>query len=219
MRRGWLLAAFLAVGGASGAMLAEPAEAATARALSPGQLADRSALVFIGTVERQSSRFVAEGNRVVTDTVFAIEQVVKGPDKHRRTFELTQLGGAVGEGMHRRATEVPGYARFSVGERVLLFVEPTSTGRLVPTGLAQGKYRLQGTPGTDKVMAVRDLDGLHVVGAGPVRHLAGVPRDPNRMALGQLLRIVRGERPVDPVPLRRLTTQDVPSPGRGEVHR
>lgn len=218
MRRGWLLAAFLTVGGAGGAMHPAPAEAATVRALSPGQLADRSTVVFIGTVERQSSRFEAEANHVVTETVFAVEQVVKG-EKAQRQITLTQLGGSVGEGQHRRATEVPGYARFTVGERVMLFLEPTTTGRLVPTGLAQGKYRLEGQPGSDKTMAVRDLDGLHLVAGGPVRHLFGVPQDPNHLTLDQLLRIVRGERPVDPVPLRRAMTTDVPAPNHGEVAR
>lgn len=219
MRRGWLLAAFLTTAGAFGlGETTSTAEAATVLAQSPGQLADRSTLIFIGTVERQESRFVPGPNHVVTDTVFAVERVVKGSEKHAR-FALTQLGGEVGEGADFRFTRVPGYARFTVGERVMLFLEPTGTGRLVPTGLSQGKYRLEPDPTTGKIMAVRDMNGLHVVGRGPVRHLLGVPQNPNRLMLDQLLAIARGERPVAPIPLQAPIV-DVPAgPRAGEVNR
>lgn len=219
MRRGWLLAVFLTAAGTQGIdAMTSTAEAATVRALSPGQLAERSALIFIGTVERQESRFVADQNHVVTETVFRVEQVVKGSDKHRARFALTQLGGTVGEGQHQRATHVPGYARFTAGERVMLFLEPTSTGRLVPTGLAQGKYRLKGDPATGETMAYRDLEGLHMAGRGPVVHLMGAPQDPNRLPLGQLLAIARGERPSTPIPMSAPIV-DVPAPSQGEVNR
>lgn len=208
MRRGWLLAVFLTAAGTHGIdELSSTAEAATVQALSPGQLADRSTLIFIGTVERQASRFVSEQNHVVTDTTFRVEQVIKGA-KHQTTFALTQLGGSVGEGQHQRATHVPGYARFTAGERVMLFLEPTTTGRLVPTGLAQGKYRLKADPASGETMAYRDLGGLHVMGRGPVVHLMGAPQNPNRLTLQQLLAIARGERPTAPVPLAPIV--DVP---------
>ena len=211
MRRGWLLAAFLTAAGTLGIDdTIGSAEAATVRALSPGQLAERSTLIFIGTVERQASRFVSANNHVVTDTVFRVEQVVKG-DKHQTTFSLTQLGGTVGEGRHQRATHVPGYARFTAGERVVLFLEPTTTGRLVPTGLSQGKYRLKTDRAGGETMAFRDLDGLHVVGRGPVMHLMGAPQNPNRLTLQQLLAIVRGERPTAPVSLEQQLIRDLPN--------
>lgn len=219
MRRGWLLAVFLTAAGTYGiGEMTSTAEAATVRALSPGQLAGRSTLIFIGTVERQESRFVSAQNHVVTDTVFRVEQVVKGSAKHDGRFALTQLGGSVGEGAHQRATHVPGYARFTAGERVMLFLEPTSTGRLVPTGLAQGKYRLKTDPASGETMAYRDLDGLHMVGRNPVVHLMGAPQDPNRLTLTQLMAIARGERPSTPIPLRAPIV-DVPAPSAGEVNR
>lgn len=217
MRRGWLLAVFLTAAGAHGVHdMTSTAEAATVQALSPGKLAARSTVIFIGTVERQESRFVAESNHVVTDTVFAVERLVKGPTKTPTRLALTQLGGVVGEGDRRRGTEVPGYARFTVGERVMLFLEPTSTGRLVPTGLAQGKYVLKVDPATGETLAIRDTHDLHLVGNRAQAHLLGAPQDPNRLTLEQLLAIARGERPVDPVPLRRPIV-DVPTPTTGQV--
>lgn len=189
------------------------AEAATVQALSPGALAERSAVVFIGTVSGQESRFVSGPNHVVTETTFTIEEALKG--SVGATFVLTQLGGVVGEGAAMRGTAVPGYARFEKGERVVLFLEPTATGRLVPTGLAQGKYRLIDNGG--ETLAVRDLGDLHVVGHGPERHLLGAPQDPNRLPLAALRTLVAGGRPTVPVPLVR--SLDPRTPAEGEVAR
>jgi hypothetical protein len=195
-------------------LLAGFAEAATVKVLSPGALADRSVVVFVGTVSGEESRFVSGPDHVVTETTFAVSQVVKG--SVGSTYVLTQLGGVVGEGAARRGTAVPGYARFSKGERVVLFLEPTSSGRLVPTGLAQGKYRVIEEGGA--TLAVRDLGDLHLVGFGPQRHLLGAPQDPNRLALSVLLAIVAGERPSLPVPLVRRPEAPA-APGGGEVAR
>lgn len=190
------------------------AEAATVKALSPGALADRSAVVFIGTVSGQESRFVSGPNHVVTETTFTVEKAVKG--SVGATWVLTQLGGVVGEGAAMRGTAVPGYATFEKGERVVLFLEATATGRLVPTGLAQGKYRVIEQDG--ERLAVRALGELHMVGHGADRHLLGAPRDPNRLRLDDLLAIVAGERPSAPVPLVRRPV-DPRAPGEGEVAR
>lgn len=192
-------------------VLAGVAQAATVRALSPGAMADRSEVVFVATVTAQSSRWVSEARHVVTDTTFTVEQVVKGSVPS--AWVLTQLGGVVGEGAHMRGTAVPGYAHFEQGERVVLFLERTDRGRLVPTGLAQGKYRVVDEGETQ--WAVRELGDLHLVGNRPAKHLLGAPQDFNRMKLADLLTIARGERPWHPVPLVRTPTV----PGAGEVAR
>ena len=54
---------------------------------------------------------------------------------------------------------VPGYARFEVGERVVLFLERTMTGRLVVTGLSQGKFLLQ--KAESGWIAVQALGDIH----------------------------------------------------------
>lgn len=191
--------------------LAGAAQAATVRVLSPGAMADRSEVVFVAKVTAQSSRWVSEARHVVTDTTFTVEQTAKGSVPS--VFVLTQLGGVVGEGAHRRGTAVPGYARFAEGERVVLFLERTDSGRLVPTGLSQGKYRVVDEGGTQ--WAVRELGDLHLVGNRPAKHLLGAPQDFNRMKLDDVLTIARGERPWHPVPLVREPTV----PGGGEVAR
>jgi hypothetical protein len=184
--------------GAAALLFASAASAATVLRLEPGALAEQSALIFIGTVAQQDARLQVEPRQVFTDTVFAVDEVLKGKlaDGNPRageskTFTLTQLGGAV-EGY---GTQVPGYARFSVGERVMLFVERADTGRLVVTGLAQGKYTLSDDPKTGVTIAQRGLGGLHQIGNAPDKVFANVPENANRMTLGQLLNIVVAQQP------------------------
>ncbi|MCB9546980.1 MAG: hypothetical protein H6706_14160 [Myxococcales bacterium] len=179
-----LALAILGIGGA--------ASAATVLRLEPVALAERSVLIFIGTVSDQKSTLQESPRQVFTETTFRVEQVVKG--EKQATFTLRQLGGSVGEGATFFGQDVPGYARFQVGERVALFLERTDTGRLVVTGLAQGKYTLRVDPKTGETMAERDLGGLHFVGRAPDKVFAGVP-DANRMTLDQLTGLVHAKRP------------------------
>ena len=88
------------------------AGAATVEGLTPRALVERSEVVFIGTVQSADSRYVPEEMAVVTDFSFAVEQVVKGPDKNLRHFVLTQLGGEVVEAGNRVTQAVPGYAQY-----------------------------------------------------------------------------------------------------------
>lgn len=184
--------------GAAALLFASAASAATVLRLEPGAMAERSEIVFIATVAQQAARLQAQPRQVFTDTVFAVDEVLKGklPDGNPRpgasqTFTLTQLGGAV-EGY---GTQVPGYARFAVGERVMLFLERADTGRLVVTGLSQGKYTLTTDPKTGVVIAQRGLGGLHQIGNAPEKVFANVPQNANRMTLGQLLGLVVDRQP------------------------
>ncbi len=196
MRSTFLVAAAL--------LLASAAGAATVKRLTLGQLADSSELVFVGTVKDQRSTLEQNPTRVWTTTVFDVEQTLKG-DKTSGPFVLRQLGGVVGE----IRQEVYGYPTFAVGERVLLFLERAQSGRLVVTGLAQGKYTLTTDAKTGEVVADRSLDELAFLGERP-RTLAGAP-DPNHLRLKDLARIVAGERALKPVRLletpQRVTTR------------
>ena len=184
--------------GAAALLFASAASAATVLRLEPGALAERSELIFIATVSQQAARLQTEPRQVFTDTVFTVDEVLKGKlaDGNPRagqskTYTLTQLGGAVaGYG-----TQVPGYARFAVGERVMLFLERTDTGRLVVTGLAQGKYTLIDDPKSGVTIAQRGLGGLHQIGNAPDKVFANVPQNANRMTLGQLLGLVVDRQP------------------------
>ncbi len=189
-------------------LLASTAGAATVERLTLGQLADRSELVFVAAVASQRSVAERAPIRVWTETTFQIEQTLKGP-KASAPLVLRQLGGeADGYGQ-----KVPGYATFAVGERVLVFLERTQTGRLVVTGLAQGKFRLTTDPKSGEVIAERDFAGLNFTSAPP-RTLAGMPSNPNRVALRDLTAIVRGKRPTPrPLMIKRTPQRWIPEGG------
>ena len=65
-----------------------------------------------------------------------------------------QTGGS----LNGKTLHIHGQARFSVGEAVLVFVERLSDGRLVPYGMAQGKFTLVERDG--RTIAVRDVRDL-----------------------------------------------------------
>jgi hypothetical protein len=184
-----------------------PAGATTVPDLSVSEMATRSELIFTGRVVDQSShldRQVIDGRtsvRVLTDTTFAVEQVLKG--EKVRTFTLTQIGGTAGEGTERRTQVIWGQATFTVGESVVLFLEHADTGRWVVTGLAQGKYTLHGD------LAVRGNWSAEreKVRAARVRTLIGVST-PDRLPLNQLEALIRGERPA-PTPVKVVRTPQV----------
>ena len=175
------------------------AHAATVELLNLKELSERSAVVLVGEVVEQSTYLIGPPHSVFTRTQFRVDERLKGEVPNLWTLE--QLEGTVGTGDERLEQKVPGYARFIVGERVVLFLERTDTGRLVVTGLAQGKYRLKSIAG--QTIAMRSLDGLEMVNTSRAAdiHLAGVPRNGNRIPLNQLKEIVGGSAPT-PTPLR-----------------
>ncbi len=188
-------------------LFAGTAGAATVQRLTLGQLAERSERVFIGTVAAQRAEAEIAPVRVWTYTRFSVEETLKGPKS--RDFTLRQLGGDAG----RWVQKVPGYATFAPGERVMLFLERTQTGRLVVTGLAQGKFTLRTDAKSGLVTAERNLAGLGFPGPAP-RTLTGQPTDPNRMKLRDLVAIVRGGKPVPaPLVIERTPQRRLPAGG------
>jgi hypothetical protein len=196
--------------------LAAPAGATTLLELSVPEMTQRSELVFVGRVVGQTSRLdrSAEGVRVLTDTTFAVDRVLKG--EKVRDFTLTQIGGTAGEGVERRTQVVHAQAAFAVGESVVLFLERTATGRLVPTGMEQGKYALSAD---DPPLAVRQSYKPRAakLQEARVKTFAGAPLNGDRVTLPQLEAIVRGEKPV-PAPVRVIRTPQVSLP-KPEVQR
>jgi hypothetical protein len=174
---------------------------ATVLALGPQDLAERSEQIFIGVVTGQATYMERSPDRVWTKTIFDVERSLKGPTAPQ--ISITQLGGEKGTGPERLLQVVHGYPRFEVGERVLLFLERTDTGRLVVTGLAQGKYSLTADRPNGGIVATRDTSDLALRGA-PAKadaHVAGMPTSHDRLLLTQLESLIRGERPT-PAPLR-----------------
>ncbi len=173
---------------------------ATVQALGPQALAERSEQIFIGVVSAQTTYAKRAPAQVWTRTVFDVERAIKGPTLPEVVLE--QLGGTHGEGADRLHQVVHGYPRFSVGERVLLFLERTDSGRLVVAGLAQGKYTLASDGPEGAVVATRDVGDLALRGARPKAdaHVAGVPRSHNQLLLTHLESLIDGLRPI-PTPM------------------
>jgi len=196
-------------------MMIATASAATVSRLSLDELTITSELIFRGTVQSQSVYQEQSPYRIFTRTVFSVEEVLKGT--HSGPYVLTQLGGTVGEGESRMVQKVPGYARFDEGEKVLLFLERTMTGRLVVTGLSQGKFVLSKNGETWSALQARgDLHHPTNRGVADV-HLEGTPRLDRAIPLGQMRQVIAGQPVVRRPLLLKLKT---PRTGRvpGAVH-
>ena len=190
------------------------AQAAVAKSASIHDMARQSEVVFVGRVTDVESRKIVvapttdpdqRAFEVWSDIIFAVERVLHGRADvvgPAQRLVLTQRGGEAGSGPERVRQIIGGYPQFTVGERVVVFLERTDTGRLVVTGMAQGKYTLTLDPSTGQEIAARDLTGLTRVGgrAPGTLALAGRPLTHDRLPLLQLEALVRGDRPI-PRPL------------------
>ena len=165
-----ILSAVIALGVAG----IDTAKATTAIRLDIDGLVRMSTFVIAGHVVEQHSRIAVSGNgsaerpfgkSVVTQTSIAVDEVLHGrfdpPVVH-----LSQLGGMATEQDARFVQRIFGYARFEVGERVIVFIEMAESGRLVVAGLAQGKYTVSSDGQTGRMVARRDLGELRLVTPG-----------------------------------------------------
>ena len=84
-----------------------------------------------------------------------------------------------------------------VGEKVLLFLERTTTGRLVVTGLAQGKFKLSDRGELPEWTATRDLKDVRFAGA-PIHvvDVLGAPSDRQAITVSQVEALIAGRRPI-----------------------
>ena len=100
-----------------------------------GELIQRSEFIFVGQVESKQSRWNAQGNMIVTDYVFRVDEVLYGSDAKK--LELTFAGGQLPE-EGQSVSDVP---EFSLGDQVLLMVESLNQPLFSPvTGMNQGAY-------------------------------------------------------------------------------
>lgn len=131
--------------------------------------ADRVALVRVGA----SSARLEQGDprRIRTFTELFVEEDVRGTGPRR--VELVQRGGTVGPW----TLHAPGDARFSPGERAVVFLSCRTADRCTLVALEAGKLPVEG-----RDVRVRDL-------------FDGVVR---RRELGALLRELRGRVPAGP---------------------
>ena len=104
----------------------------------------------------------AQGGGLATDITLSIDEVYKGDATTPRRYVLRLPGGHGRDGL---AMVIPGMPRFTVGERVVLFLEKTSRGH-IPCGLGQGVWRVRSDP-HGRAWVEQSAQTLHMVKRGP----------------------------------------------------
>ncbi len=138
------------------ALLALPATAiaTTTKPLSLDELVRRADVIARGVVETRNAAWDEAGRFIHTWTTLRVTAVWKGSAVVGQELRLRQLGGTVG-GISQT---LPGNARLSVGEDVIVFVRRDPARDLhYLVGLAQGKVSVGG--GAEPTVG-RDLAGL-----------------------------------------------------------
>ncbi len=179
-------AASLVVAIAAIAGVTRSANATVFVAPSDADLTRASDVILTGTVARIRSVVTADGESVRTFVTVNVADVLKGRVR-RRAVTIREPGGQVGA----LRQWIHGAAEFTVGERVLLFLQRRGDGTLGTTSLGLGKYRIAGdTMGiAERTVdaqviggAARDVRSLkamaaairRAVSAGPVAHVDAV---------------------------------------------
>ncbi|MCA9002217.1 MAG: hypothetical protein KDB61_09850 [Planctomycetes bacterium] len=137
------------------------AQAGTAIRMDVEQLVDGADRIVQGRISGR--RTVRDHlGRVVTDYEMDVERTFLGEPAETRTIRMP--GGVTAEG---RGMVLPGMPQIQVGEEVVLFLN--GEGMQLPTGLAQGKYRVLSTAhGSQQVM--QSTGSLELVGAASHQH-------------------------------------------------
>lgn len=142
--------AAIALGAVLGAVLPLPwagadalprARAGTALRMELGEAFRASDLVLEGRVQSARAAETADG-LIVTDWEVVVDRTFWGEPAETRTIRLP--GGLLPSG---KGMVLPGMPRLAVGEDVVLLLEGEGpAGTRMPTGLAQGKYRVVTQP-------------------------------------------------------------------------
>ena len=123
-------------------------------------VADRAALIVEGNVAEVASGLDPETGTIATYITLSITTVHRGPNGLAQVI-LREPGGSFA-GLSNVLDAVPVY---TVGEQVVVFLEPTPDGALRTAGMFFGKYTLS----EDRDVARRDLDGRLAVSEVTVR--------------------------------------------------
>lgn len=128
------------------------ANATTLLALDVPALTKGSSAVVRGTVRSVGTRWTKDGGRIMTDVVLEVTEPWKGTPGKQVT--LMQPGGVVGE----VGQLVHGTAKFTVGEDVVVFLEPRGD-RFLLTGMLQGKFKVETSSDGKAVFARQAMEG------------------------------------------------------------
>ncbi len=127
-------------------------QATTLLALDVPALTKGSSVVARATVRSVGARWTKDGGRIMTDAVLEVTEPWKGAPSKQVT--VMQPGGVVGE----VGQLVHGTAKFTVGEDVVVFLEPRGD-RFLLTGMLQGKFKVERSSDGKAVFARQELEG------------------------------------------------------------
>jgi hypothetical protein len=128
------------------------AGATTLLALDVPALTKSSQAVARARVVSVEARWTKDGGRIMTDVVLDVTETWKGAPA--KQIVVMQPGGIVGE----VGQQVHGTARFTVGEDVVVFLEPRGD-RYLLTGMLQGKFKVETSSDGKAVFARQALEG------------------------------------------------------------
>lgn len=145
--------------------------AAVARALSVGDLVQRSttAVLLTGVARRASWQVIGGSQRIVTETRARVEELVTGEDPSASEIIVRTLGGRVGT----VGQLVEGEAELLIGETSLTFLSVIKPLSYAVTGMAQGHYPIVNDPHGKILAASRQLPALLKKTGSAVERLAG----------------------------------------------
>jgi hypothetical protein len=145
---------------------------------SPRELANESSQIVRGTITSVKSYWNAEGTKIFTEALVAVDQTYKGAAIGEA--RVLQLGGIVGHvNMH-----VEGALTWRPDEEVLLFLEPNVRGTFSVSGFSQGKFDLTRDPKTGALFVQGvELGGAEIVESSP----GAAPPPRGRVPLDQFI--------------------------------
>ncbi len=118
------------------------------------ELVVKSSAILIGIVEGSYVR--EQDNTIETVYEIRVERSIKGPAETNELIAVVSLGGVTGE---QRGLVVPGSARFSQGERVLVFLTRDEPGTWRTTDMTLGRFEFVTSTAGARLL-VRDLENI-----------------------------------------------------------
>jgi hypothetical protein len=116
------------------------------------ELAQRSALVVEGTVTG-SETYAGDEGRITTRWTVKVARTLRGQPAAEVRFE--QWAGTLGD----ITTQIPGDARFTQGERVVLFLRGDSPEKMYLTAMGQAKFTIHGGNQPAKLLRKAAIEG------------------------------------------------------------
>src|SRR5262249_28062960 len=139
-------------------MLSSSASATTVRTPADDEMIIGARAIVIANVVAVSTSLDESRNRVCTYTTLRVQEVLKGQITDKKIV-LKEEGGDLGY----RGTVVYGTPRYTVGEKVLVYLNTWSDGSLRTHQMFLGKFNIVRDPETGKKTVVRSIPDSEVV--------------------------------------------------------